>query len=33
MKLNTPNKLTIARMLMTPVFLALLLWSRSRIGS
>lgn len=26
MKLNTPNKLTIARMLMTPVFLALLLW-------
>ena len=26
MKLNTPNKLTIARMLMTPLFLALLLW-------
>ena len=26
MKLNTPNKLTIARVIMTPVFLALLLW-------
>lgn len=26
MKLNTPNKLTIARMVITPVFLALLLW-------
>lgn len=26
MKLNTPNKLTIARMIITPVFLAVLLW-------
>lgn len=26
MKLNTPNKLTIARMLITPVYLALILW-------
>lgn len=26
MKLNTPNKLTIIRMIMTPFFLALLLW-------
>lgn len=26
MKLNTPNKLTVARMIITPVFLALLLW-------
>lgn len=26
MKLNTPNKLTIARMIITPVFLALILW-------
>ena len=26
MKLNTPNKLTIARMVITPVFLALILW-------
>ena len=26
MKLNTPNKLTIARMVITPVFLALIMW-------
>ncbi len=26
MKLNTPNKLTIARMIITPIFLAVLLW-------
>lgn len=26
MKLNTPNKLTIARMIIAPVFLAVLLW-------
>lgn len=26
MKLNTPNKLTVARMLITPVYLALILW-------
>lgn len=26
MKLNTPNKLTILRMLMTPIFLAVILW-------
>ena len=26
MKLNTPNKLTIARMIITPVFLAVVLW-------
>ena len=26
MKLNTPNKLTIARMIITPVFLAVLLF-------
>lgn len=26
MKLNTPNKLTIARIIITPVFLALILW-------
>lgn len=26
MKLNTPNKLTIARMIITPAFLAVLLW-------
>ena len=26
MKLNTPNKLTIARMIITPVFLAVFLW-------
>ena len=26
MKLNTPNKLTIARMIITPVFVAVLLW-------
>lgn len=26
MKLNTPNKLTIARMVITPVFLAVILW-------
>lgn len=27
MKLNTPNKLTIARILITPIYLALILWS------
>ena len=26
MKLNTPNKLTVARILITPVYLALILW-------
>ena len=26
MKLNVPNQLTIARILITPVFLAVLLW-------
>ncbi len=26
MKLNTPNKLTLARMIITPVFLAVILW-------
>lgn len=26
MKLNTPNKLTIARIIITPIFLAILLW-------
>lgn len=27
MKLNTPNKLTVARILITPVYLALILWA------
>lgn len=27
MKLNTPNKLTIARILITPIYLALILWA------
>lgn len=28
MKLNTPNKLTVARMIITPIFLAVLLWEK-----
>lgn len=27
MKLNTPNKLTVSRMIITPIFLAVFLWS------